>query len=243
MEAGCAPCRELLPEVSEWQVEDQDALTIAIAAAGPSDEARSVTGEHELVNVILDTDAELFERYQADATPSAVLIDAEARIASSIAAGPDRIRALRAQALERQSARATGPAVGEPAPRLELPLLGGGTVEIGDPRGGEKLLLFWDPSCGYCRQMHSELLRWEEGPRNGSPELLVISGGTEEATRAEDFRSPVALDGDSRASKALSAGGTPMAVLIDDQARIASDLAAGADEVMALARGKAMAGL
>ena len=33
-----------------------------------------------------------------------------------------------------------------------------------------------------------------------------------------------------------------MAVLIDDQARIASDLAAGADEVLALARGKAMAG-
>jgi methylamine dehydrogenase accessory protein MauD len=240
-DSACVPCHELLPEISRWQVEDQETLTIAVAASGPVAEVRQSAGEHELENVLLDTDGELFERYQAAATPSAVLIDADATVASPIAAGPEQIRSLRWRAIG-AAAQPRPPAMGEPAPRLELPLLDGGTVEIGRPGSDERLLLFWDPSCGYCRQMHSDLRRFEEGPRNGSPELLVISGGTEEATRAEGFRSQVAVDRDSRASQALGAGGTPMAVLIDDQARIASDLAAGADEVMTMARAKAATG-
>jgi peroxiredoxin len=241
-DAGCAPCHELLPEISAWQVEHEEALTVALAAQGSAEELRRSSGEHELENVLLDEGGELFGRYEADATPSAVLIGSDRTVASPVAAGPGRIRALKSRAIGSGPGEPGGLRVGEPAPSIELGLLDGGTVEIAEPSAKRRLLLFWNPTCGHCRRMHDELLRWEAGARNGAPELLVIASGDEDAIRAEGFRSPVALDHDSRAARALSANGTPMAILLDQEARIASALAAGSDEVMALAQGEAVVG-
>lgn len=52
------------------------------------------------------------------------------------------------------------------------------------------------------------------------------------------FTSPVVLDADGSAMRAFGASGTPMAVLVDASGRIASHLAVGAQEVMALARAR-----
>lgn len=48
--------------------------------------------------------------------------------------------------------------------------------------------------------------------------------------------STVLLDSDGATMRDFGASGTPMAVLVDASGRIASPLAAGAREVMALAR-------
>jgi hypothetical protein len=52
------------------------------------------------------------------------------------------------------------------------------------------------------------------------------------------LHSPVVLDQNFNAGRAFSANGTPMAVLVDVKGKIASEVAAGAPAVLALAAGK-----
>ena len=64
----------------------------------------------------------------------------------------------------------------------------------------------------------------------------MVSTGSVEDNRALGLRSPVVLDTDFTVGSAFDAGGTPMAVLVDAEGRIASGVAAGAQEVWALTR-------
>ena len=84
--------------------------------------------------------------------------------------------------------------------------------------------------------MHDDLLALELSSDSGSAGLLILSSGDAEATRAEGFRSAV-LDPEFRAGNAFGAGGTPMAVRLDADARVASQVVAGSDAVLKLARG------
>ena len=111
-------------------------------------------------------------------------------------------------------------------------------TEHAAPLERDTVLLFWNPSCGFCRAMHKDLLAWEVERGAGVPALVVLSSGEPEAVRAEGFRSRVALDPDGGASSAFEAGGTPMAVLLDGDGRVASILAAGADDVFGFLRAR-----
>ena len=102
-------------------------------------------------------------------------------------------------------------------------------------RGARTLVLFWNPGCGFCRQMLDALKAWEANPPAGAPKLLVVSTGAVDENRAMNLRSPVALDQGSSAMSAFGANGTPMAMLVDAEGNIASELAAGAPAVLALA--------
>jgi hypothetical protein len=84
--------------------------------------------------------------------------------------------------------------------------------------------------------MLPDLKTWEANRSNGAPKLLVVSTDSVDDNRAMRLRSPVVLDqaGMSVGSK-FGALGTPMAVLVDAQGKIASELAAGAPAVLALA--------
>ena len=75
--------------------------------------------------------------------------------------------------------------------------------------------------------MHEELLAWEAGANGSSPQLVLVSSGDEERTRAEGFRSPVLLDPDWTLGEAFGAGGTPSAVMIDVEGRVASEVMVG----------------
>jgi hypothetical protein len=63
-----------------------------------------------------------------------------------------------------------------------------------------------------------------------------ISTGTAEANRELALVSPILLDQDFAVATSFGATGTPMGVLIDPHGNVASDLAAGAPAVLALAR-------
>ncbi|MGZ4383993.1 MAG: TlpA family protein disulfide reductase [Gaiellaceae bacterium] len=128
-------------------------------------------------------------------------------------------------------------------PDLELAALDGGPLALGELRGRDTLLLFWNPDCGFCRSMHEEILRWEQSSNGDGHRLVVVSSDDEERTRADGFRSLVLLDQGFAAGEAFGAGGTPMAVLLGADGRIASALAGGAEAVMALvSRGSGIAG-
>jgi peroxiredoxin len=229
----CGPCADLLPLAKTWQDEQADRLTVAFASGGSRAEVAAEARQHGLRNVFADEDLSVYRSYEASGTPSAVLVAPDGTIGSWVASGSQWIEALVAEAAEEEPALP----VGSEAPELELESLDGELMSLTRFRGKSTLLLFWNPDCGYCRGMHEDLLAWERQPPNGQPQLVVVSSGEAEATRAEGFRSRVLLDRDYAAGGAFGAGGTPMAVLLDPEGRVASPVVAGANAVLALAAG------
>jgi thiol-disulfide isomerase/thioredoxin len=95
------------------------------------------------------------------------------------------------------------------------------------------VLVFWNPGCGYCRSMEPALRAWAEAPPDGAARLLLVSS----AGVTEGLEALTVLDPDFAAGRFFGASGTPMAVRLDAQGRVASGLATGGDAALALARG------
>jgi thioredoxin-related protein len=123
-------------------------------------------------NVLLQQDWEVVEAYKVFGTPSAVLVRSDGKIGSALAAGPEEIEDLVAQA------------VGSPI--FELPDLSGKMIKPADFRGSETLILFWSPDCGFCNRMLDDLKALEANPPLRAPELLVVSASAVEAKRLWD---------------------------------------------------------
>ncbi|MDQ3942934.1 MAG: TlpA family protein disulfide reductase, partial [Actinomycetota bacterium] len=113
--------------------------------------------------------------------------------------------------------------------------LGGKNIDLADFRGEETLVLFWNTGCGFCQQMLGDLKEWEADPPEGAPKLLVVSAGSEADNRAMGLTSPVVLDQGFTVGRAFGAIGTPSAVLVDAEGKIASEVVAGAQAVFELA--------
>jgi peroxiredoxin len=259
---GCGPCNALLPDLGKWQREHAAKLTFALLSRGAAEANRAKATEHGLSHVLLQKDREVAQAYQANGTPSAVIVKSDGTIGSPVSAGAEAIKTLVSRTtgtLPLQAApvvRAGGnganggaqapapvpqpprPKVGDAAPAIELPDLEGKTVSLADFKGQKTLVLFWNPGCGFCRRMGDELKQWEAKPPKGAPKLLVVSTGTPEANKELGLSSPTVLDQGFTTGRAYGASGTPSAVLVDAQGKIASDIAVGQPGVMALATGK-----
>jgi peroxiredoxin/uncharacterized membrane protein YphA (DoxX/SURF4 family) len=248
----CGPCTDLLPDIRRWHEEHSEQLTISVISHLSAEENRAKVAEHGLEgSVLLQEDWEVAEPYGAEATPSAVLVRPDGTIGSPLAEGPDAVEDLVAHAVgghahlpmlhSNGGHAAHGEAVpasarlGEPAPEVGLPDLEGKNVSLEDFRGEETLLLFWSPSCGHCQNMLPDLKEWEADPPRGAPKLIVVSDGSVEANREQGLRSPVVLDQGYRVSDAFGAQGTPSAVLVDAEGRVASTLVSGTSAVLQLA--------
>jgi peroxiredoxin len=227
----CGPCKTLLPQAAEWQRALAGELDVVLVSHGPREEVEAEVDEHGLEHVLLDEDRHLYDAFQANGTPSAVLVAPGGMIGSWVASGAEWIEQLVGDAMRRDG----GLPVGEEAPVLELPSLDGETVSLASLRGREAVLLFWNPECGFCRSMHDDLVTWEATANGVTPRLVIVSSGDAETTRAEGFDSLVLLDEEFAAGTAFEAGGTPMAVLVDADGRVASPVVAGADAVLGLA--------
>jgi peroxiredoxin len=132
----------------------------------------------------------------------------------------------------------TGLKIGDPAPEFSLSDLSGKLVHLSDFQGSQTLVLFWRPSCSFCQRMLADLKAWETQPVEGAPRLLVVSTDSVQDNQAMGLRSLVVLDQPGMSTgRMFGASGTPMAILIDAEGRIASELAAGAPAVLALASG------
>ena len=228
-EPGCSACDALWPEVAQWQKEYAAHLTVVPVSRGTLDENRAKNAEHAVKNVLLQEDRETANAYLVTATPSAVLI-VDGKVASGVATGGDEIRALVGRAILPPPVKS-----GDPAPAIRLPDLDGEPVDLASLRGRRRLLLFWNPSCGFCQQMLGDLKTWERNPPGDAPELMIISAGSSEDNRQQGLRSRILLDGSFAAGQVFGAEGTPAAVILDETGRVASNVGVGAEAVMALA--------
>jgi peroxiredoxin len=226
------------------------------------EENKTKAQEHGLTNVVLQKDWEVSEAYEVRGTPSAVLISPDGKVASPVSGGAEGIRGLLSYAVGERTqlpmqphqsqtqgqpcpncgkVHAAAPTVeasqkvGEEAPEVKLPDLEGNTVELADFRGEETLVLFWNPGCGFCQQMLPDLKEWEMQAPKDAPRLVVVSAGSEEANREMGLTSPVLLDQSFATGRAFGASGTPSAVLVDAQGKVASEVAVGAPGVLELA--------
>jgi peroxiredoxin len=228
-EPGCGACDAAFPEVGAWQREHAGRLLIVPITRGDVQVHRARSREHNLHNVLLQADREIAQAYRAESTPSAVLMR-EGLIATPLAVGIDAIRAL--------VEKATWPPplkTGDRVPSLRLADLNGGAMDLAGLRGRPTLLLFWNPSCGFCQAMLRDVKTWERTRPEDAPEVLVIAAGSHEAIRAQGFRSRVLLDPDFGAGQIFGAGGTPSAIVLDEDGRVASEVGSGAPAVFALA--------
>ncbi|HEV7684190.1 MAG TPA: MauE/DoxX family redox-associated membrane protein [Pyrinomonadaceae bacterium] len=90
----CGPCVVLFAEVKEWQKTHHDRLTIALISFGSIKENFVNVARNGLGTVLLQHEREVAEQYGANVTPTAVVVGRNGKIASSLAAGADEIRAL-----------------------------------------------------------------------------------------------------------------------------------------------------
>jgi methylamine dehydrogenase accessory protein MauD len=262
---NCGPCAGLMPDVARWQREARDRLTVALVARGTPEENRAKAAEHGLSNVLIQAENEVGEDYRAPGTPSAVLVGSDGSIMLPMAVGMDPVRNLVHEHIGAPAAAAPQPlpaaapdpvpggpmpaaaqngngsgtvTAGQPAPDFNLPNLAGKQVKLADLKGSETMLLFWNTGCGFCKQMLDDLKVWERQRTPDRPKIVVFSSGPTEEIRALGLDSTVIPDPSFTYGPRFGANGTPMAVLIDAQGRVASSVAAGAPSVLSLARGE-----
>jgi peroxiredoxin len=241
----CTACTSMLPDLASWQSE-QSSPEVAIISSGDTMQNAAKTEEHGLRTVLLQQARETARAYLSHSTPSAVAVSPDGKIASRLALGPAAIRALKERAeASPSSPNATVPmphtwrpqmtsglSIGTKAPDLEWRDLTGEPISLHGLQGGPVILIFWDPACNFCRRLAPEIRSWQQAGVAQSTVLVLVSRGAAEAATELDL--PIVLDEDSAAGSVFGIRGTPSAVALDPQGRVASLAAIGGQAVMKL---------
>jgi peroxiredoxin len=133
-------------------------------------------------------------------------------------------------------------ASGTVVPDFELPDLDGQMHTLSEWKGSSRLLIFFDPGCGYCEAMVPELATLSAEPNDGRPRPIVVTTASVAANRRLIERHSVTLPFLRQESDELArmyrVTATPSAYLIDADGVTVGELAVGAEAIMALARGE-----
>lgn len=238
----CGPCSALAPEIAHWGMDEGLAAKIVLISEGDAKDNALKFGTRPDPMVLLQARRETADAYQAAGTPAAVLIGRDGRMASWVAFGADAIRELVGDTPRLLNSLAEAPSqalLPEPdrqraAAHLALRDRDGVEVPIASLGGAPTLLLFWNPSCGFCQRMQPELAAWIARPPAGSPRVVAVLTNPDTPPDAPAPGMVALGDVDGRVSSAFGARGTPMGVLLDAQNRVAAPTAAGAQAVFAL---------
>lgn len=195
--------------------------------------------------------------YHAHGTPMGYLVDEEGRIASDLAIGADALFALARpegtgahsangrpeqrgnRSLADSKIQRSGLPAGTPAPTFRLPTLDGGELALEDYQGRRVLLVFSDPKCGPCQALAPQLEQAHR--RSGSVRILMVSRGDAEVNREKakehGLTLPIGLQKQWQISRAYAMFATPVAYLIDAEGVTETEVATGADAILALLSG------
>lgn len=249
----CGPCDALMPDIAAWQKTLAAELNVVLLSHGRYRDNRDKAAEHGLVNVLLEKDHKIAEKYHALGTPTAVLVRSDGTIGSPAMGGADGIRRLVTNkvwtdgglaALMKTFAQPPQVAppkvalpVGSPAPAFALLDLSGKTVDSAHFNGNGTLLVFWNPACGFCQRMLPQLKDWEKAKSEKAPRLVLISSGSPEANLSMALSSTILMDDKFAVGQRYGASGTPSGLLIDADGKVATGLAVGEPAIMGVLTG------
>lgn len=121
------------------------------------------------------------------------------------------------------------------APSFELTAYDGGTRSLAQliAYGKPLLLIFTSPSCGPCVALFQEIKDWQRAHRDQLTIGLISKGSIKDnfVNVARNDLGDVLLQKEREVAEQYKALVTPTAVLVNTGGRIASPLAAGADEI------------
>jgi peroxiredoxin len=124
---------------------------------------------------------------------------------------------------------------------FEMPLLAGGTMTLSQWRGKKVLLIFFNPGCAFCIQMLPELSTLTPNADTRGPVPLIISTGAVEENRRifeqAGVSHPVLLQEGAEVATLYRVPGTPMGYLVDERGQTATELIAGAEDLLGLLGG------
>ncbi|GIU82964.1 MAG: DoxX family membrane protein [Acidobacteria bacterium] len=239
---SCGPCSALMPELLKWHEKLEDKVDFVLISNGRAAENKE---KFSLPSgkILLQKDREISRLFGVQWTPTAVFVNKDGKIASKPIPGDTAIKSLLEKisltqgevdfiADENSKAEIK---VGQKIPEFELPTASEAKISSKDFLGKKTLLTYWSPTCGFCSEMLEELKAWKKGKDADAPELFIISVSNDGAKEVEaDFRVPVLIDERRELLQKLGMEGTPSAVLIDEQGRVVSEVAAGAQKIWAL---------
>jgi peroxiredoxin len=147
----------------------------------------------------------------------------------------------------------TGLSLGSDAPAFELSDLAGERKTLAQYRGQPVLLIFFNPACGFCRELAPKLANNAESRKQKAemdpqlmPQVLIVSTGDLQANRAlfaeHNVSCPVLLQKAAAVAATYQVNGTPSGYLVDAEGRIVSPLAMGTDALLKLLEGKVETG-
>jgi peroxiredoxin len=239
----CKPCAALLPEIETWQAELKGKLNFVFISSGTAKENLDKFAGETFKQVLLQKDRETASAFSAQWTPTAVLINRDGTVASHTAVGDKAIREL----MEQIKTKIDDPDVLLIAnPNDKTSKLGNFLPEFSktdvfdknlgseDLRGRKTLVAFWSLSCGFCTKMLEDLRDWENTKRTDEPHLLLLSDGDAESNQKLNLQATIVLDKDRNLSNEFGMSGTPSAVLINENGKIVSETAIGADNIWKL---------
>ena len=253
----CGFCDMIAPDLATLQADLRKRdVQLLFVSSGDADSNRKLMEEHGLeCPVLLLKELAELKAFESMGTPVAYLLDEQGRVAEPVAIGAKEVPELAREAatggakkkrlrgerpLSESRIEREGLKAGTPAPIFELPDIHGQRVALEDYRGRRVLLVFTDPHCGPCDQLAPDLVRLHQEHRDNGLALLMVGRGEAEENRRKaeqhGFEFPLILQDRWKLSRAYGIFATPVAFLIDEQGMIARHVAAGADEILALAQ-------
>ncbi len=142
-----------------------------------------------------------------------------------------------AQQVQAAPTVAAGLRLGSAAPSFELPDLAGRTRKLSEWRGRRVLLIFFNPKCGFCVQMAPDLSALPQDGLGATPVLVTTGDPLENRKFFDEYRlpGPVLLQKQMDVATIYKVSGTPVGYVVDEEGRIASEMAVGAQALLALA--------
>jgi hypothetical protein len=80
---GCVPCQAMMSDIARWQTTLADRLTIALVFSGERTAIRDLTDRHQLQDVLLQKDHEVYNTYLMPGTPSGLILTPDGHVGSS----------------------------------------------------------------------------------------------------------------------------------------------------------------
>jgi uncharacterized membrane protein YphA (DoxX/SURF4 family)/thiol-disulfide isomerase/thioredoxin len=126
-------------------------------------------------------------------------------------------------------------AVGDPAPTFDLPGLGGERVSLAGllSAGRGALLVFTDPGCGPCQALLPRLAEWQDRYSQSMTLALVSRGSAVDNLSVRDTFGlrHIALQTQRETDLSYGVIGTPSAIRIGSDGRVAGPLVTGSDRI------------